>query len=48
MELEKFKKKAYNVLGDDDFFDGLDAAYRRGIELMKIAQDKYPEIKQKS
>ena len=47
-ELGKFKRKAYNIFGDDEFFDGLDAAYRRGIELMKIAQDKYPEIKQKS
>jgi len=35
-ELENFKKKIYNVIGDDILFDGLDSAISRINELINI------------
>jgi hypothetical protein len=34
-ELEQFKDKIYNVIGDDILFDGLDAAILKIKELIK-------------
>ena len=34
-ELEDFKDKAYNIVGDDQFFDGIDSAIARLDEMIK-------------
>ena len=39
-DLEKVKKEAYDILGDDDFFDGIDNAVKRAKELFKLAAEK--------
>lgn len=36
-ELDKFKKKIYNMLGDDELFDHLDNAIKRMNELIQAA-----------
>jgi hypothetical protein len=41
-ELEAFKDKYYNLIGDDDMFDGIDTAVGRIEELEKIATSVTP------
>jgi hypothetical protein len=39
-EIKELKKKYYNVIGDDEVFDGLDNALSRLEELEKFATEK--------
>lgn len=39
-EIEQLKKKYYNIIGDDEVFDGLDSALTRLEELQKFAEEK--------
>lgn len=43
-KLEIIKKELYNLLGDDELFDGIDSAIRRGNELLEIAKAKIPSL----
>lgn len=51
-EIEVLKKKAYNIIGDDQFFDGLDSAISRAEHFMDEKSKKddvpgHPNIKEK-
>ena len=35
-ELESFKKKWWNKIGDDEFYDGIDSAIKRLEEMKKM------------
>jgi len=44
-EIKELKKKYYNIIGDDEVFDGLDSALSRLEELEKFATEKKDKIK---
>ena len=44
-EIKDLKKKYYNIIGDDEVFDGLDSALSRLEELEKFAAEKKDKLK---
>ena len=45
-EIKELKKKYYNIIGDDEVFDGLDDALSRLEELEKFAAEKKNKVKE--